>query len=110
MSLNAQNKVARATSSNRRNCLLFVGTLLHRIERCEHFDEMEAARVVKDIATALAFLHDNGIAHRDLKPANILCETEDKVCVFVIIFLVFLSFKRSHGFVLLLLLDILLNH
>jgi len=58
---------------------MYGGTLLHRIERCEHFDEIEAARVVKDIATALAFLHDHGIAHRDLKPANILCETEDKV-------------------------------
>lgn len=58
---------------------MYGGTLLHRIEQCAHFDEIEAARVVKDIATALAFLHDNGIAHRDLKPANILCETEDKV-------------------------------
>lgn len=60
-------------------CFPVSGTLLHRIERCEHFDECEAARVVKDIATALAFLHDKGIAHRDLKPANILCETVDKV-------------------------------
>ena len=59
--------------------LLFLGTLLHRIEKCQHFDECEAARVVKDIATALAFLHDKGIAHRDLKPANILCETAEKV-------------------------------
>uniref|UniRef100_H2YWL4 Protein kinase domain-containing protein n=1 Tax=Ciona savignyi TaxID=51511 RepID=H2YWL4_CIOSA len=58
---------------------MYGGTLLHRIERCEHFDECEAARVVRDIATALAFLHDKGIAHRDLKPANILCETVDKV-------------------------------
>lgn len=58
---------------------MYGGTLLHRIEQSEHFDEIEAARVVKDIATALAFLHDAGIAHRDLKPANILCETEDKV-------------------------------
>lgn len=58
---------------------MYGGTLLHRIEQCEHFDEIEAARVVRDIATALAFLHDHGIAHRDLKPANILCETEDKV-------------------------------
>uniref|UniRef100_H2YWL2 Protein kinase domain-containing protein n=1 Tax=Ciona savignyi TaxID=51511 RepID=H2YWL2_CIOSA len=39
---------------------MYGGTLLHRIERCEHFDECEAARVVRDIATALAFLHDKG--------------------------------------------------
>jgi len=60
--------------------------LLHRIEKSEHFDECEAARVVKDIATALAFLHDKGIAHRDLKPANILCETADKVRIVLYLF------------------------
>jgi len=58
---------------------MYGGTLLHRIENCFHFDEVEASKVVKDIATAIAYLHDNGIAHRDLKPANILCETNDKV-------------------------------
>ena len=61
------------------HCMFCVGTLLHRIEKSEHFNECEAARVVKDIAYALAYLHDKGIAHRDLKPANILCETADKV-------------------------------
>lgn len=58
---------------------MYGGTLLHRIENCFNFDEVEASKVVKDIATAIAYLHDNGIAHRDLKPANILCETNDKV-------------------------------
>lgn len=59
------------------------GTLLHRIEQCAHFDESEASRVVRDIAMALVYLHDRGIAHRDLKPANILCENADKVSVLV---------------------------
>ena len=30
-------------------------------------------QVIKDIASALAYLHGNNIMHRDLKPANILC-------------------------------------
>lgn len=58
---------------------MYGGTLLHRIEQCAHFDESEASRVVRDIAMALVYLHDRGIAHRDLKPANILCENSDKV-------------------------------
>ncbi|XP_077973204.1 MAP kinase-interacting serine/threonine-protein kinase 1-like isoform X2 [Styela clava] len=58
---------------------MYGGTLLHRIEQCTHFDESEASRVVRDIANALVYLHDRGIAHRDLKPANILCENSEKV-------------------------------
>ncbi|KAM8930862.1 MAP kinase-interacting serine/threonine-protein kinase 1 [Pelodytes ibericus] len=55
------------------------GSVLSHIQRRKHFNEREASRVVKDIASALNFLHTKGIAHRDLKPENILCEFEDKV-------------------------------
>jgi len=55
------------------------GPLLSHLERRGHFTEFEASLVIRDIATALDFLHKRGIAHRDLKPENILCEHYDRV-------------------------------
>ncbi|XP_010898969.1 MAP kinase-interacting serine/threonine-protein kinase 1 isoform X2 [Esox lucius] len=55
------------------------GSILTHIQNRKHFDELEASRVVRDIAKALHFLHTKGIAHRDLKPENILCESTDQV-------------------------------
>jgi len=49
------------------------GTLLGNIERRGHLSEQEASLVVREIAKALDFLHNKGIAHRDLKPENVLC-------------------------------------
>ncbi|NXD29413.1 MKNK2 kinase, partial [Spelaeornis formosus] len=55
------------------------GSILTHIHRRRHFNELEASVVVQDIASALHFLHNKGIAHRDLKPENILCESLDQV-------------------------------
>lgn len=41
--------------------------------------EREASEVVREVAAALVFLHENGIAHRDLKPQNVLCVKKDQV-------------------------------
>uniref|UniRef100_UPI0037E76A07 MAP kinase-interacting serine/threonine-protein kinase 1 isoform X1 n=1 Tax=Semicossyphus pulcher TaxID=241346 RepID=UPI0037E76A07 len=82
------------------------GSILTHIQNRKHFDELEASKVVRDIAKALDFLHTKGrststqlktrlwicfysvkvtmcfsagIAHRDLKLENILCEYTDRV-------------------------------
>ncbi|MEE6487369.1 hypothetical protein FKM82_014874 [Ascaphus truei] len=54
---------------------MYGGSILTHIHRRRHFNEREASFVVRDIAGALDFLHNKGIAHRDLKPENILCES-----------------------------------
>ena len=56
------------------------GPLLTQIQQRIHFTEHEASAIIHDLATALAFLHERGIAHRDLKPENILCLKSDSPC------------------------------
>jgi len=63
------------------------GPLLGQIQRRLRFSEAEAAKIVRDLASALEFLHCRGIAHRDLKPENVLCIDADapwpiKLCDF----------------------------
>jgi calcium-dependent protein kinase len=42
----------------------------------EHFSEYDAARITRNILSALEYIHSIGVAHRDLKPENFLLEDE----------------------------------
>merc|ERR1711963_1061051 len=63
------------------------GQLLDHIQTRKFFTEQEAASIIRDVSSALEFLHAKGIAHRDLKPENVLCVYRDaltpvKLCDF----------------------------
>lgn len=54
--------------------LLPGGELFYEISKQGTFTEVKAAEIMRQIFSALAYLHERNIAHRDLKPENILLE------------------------------------
>jgi len=52
--------------------LLNGGELFERILDKGSYSEKEASDLIKDIATAIKYLHSIGVVHRDLKPENLI--------------------------------------
>jgi serine/threonine protein kinase len=51
------------------------GELFDHLIQNGAYSELDASRIVRDIASALNFLHGIGIVHADLKPENVLLST-----------------------------------
>lgn len=51
------------------------GELFERLYSSGTFYESDAARIIKQVASGVAHLHEHGIVHRDLKPENLLFKT-----------------------------------
>jgi len=57
------------------------GTLEDRLATMGHFEPREAARIIRDVAAALAAAHANDIIHRDIKPSNVMLTKDGQVKV-----------------------------
>ena len=50
------------------------------------FSELQVSSIMKQLFSALAYIHDKGIVHRDIKPANILLEDKENLTIKIIDF------------------------
>lgn len=50
------------------------GELYDSIVEMDRYSEVEAKKIIRQLVSAVEYLHSKGIAHRDLKPENILIE------------------------------------
>lgn len=55
------------------------GELFEEILKRSYFGETQAAIILHQLFSAVAYLHDNDIIHRDLKPENILLEEKGDI-------------------------------
>lgn len=55
------------------------GEMFEHLVKNGAYSEADAARLVHEIASALAFMHGVGVIHSDLKPENLLLSTKNRL-------------------------------
>jgi calcium-dependent protein kinase len=53
------------------------GELFDKIIQMKKFNELQAAEIIFQVLSAIAYCHSKGVTHRDLKPENILLEDKE---------------------------------
>jgi calcium-dependent protein kinase len=61
------------------------GELFDRIVKRKHFSEVDAAPLMAQLLSAIAYLHKYQIVHRDIKPENIVFESPEETAVLKLI-------------------------
>jgi len=54
------------------------GELFDRIIENDHFSEKDAAKIMQQLLSAVAYCHKHNIVHRDLKPENLVYESKKR--------------------------------
>lgn len=50
--------------------------MFERIAQQQYFSEKDAANIIKQVLSAISYLHAKNVIHRDLKPENLLLDKE----------------------------------
>lgn len=57
--------------------LLEGGDVFDRIVEKNHYTELDARDLARELLSAVAYMHERGVAHRDLKPQNLLLVSKE---------------------------------